>query len=44
MGRVPRVSRLLALAPRLQRLLQQDRIVDYATLARLLQAWRGPAA
>jgi hypothetical protein len=34
-GRVPRVSRLMALALRFQGLLQQGLIADYATLARL---------
>jgi hypothetical protein len=35
MGRVPRVSRLLALAHRLDGLVRQGVIRDYATLARL---------
>jgi hypothetical protein len=34
-GRVPRVSRLLALALRLDRLVRAGEIADYATLARL---------
>jgi hypothetical protein len=34
-GRVPRVSRLLALALRLDRLVRTGEIADYATLARL---------
>jgi hypothetical protein len=34
-GRVPRVSRLLALALRLDRLVRTGAIADYATLARL---------
>jgi hypothetical protein len=34
-GRVPRVSRLLALALRLDRLVHAGAIADYATLARL---------
>ena len=34
-GRVPRVSRLMALALRFERLLQQGLVADYATLARL---------
>ena len=34
-GRVPRVSRLMALALRFEGLLQQGLIADYATLARL---------
>ena len=34
-GRVPRVSRLLALALRLDRLVRVGEIADYATLARL---------
>jgi hypothetical protein len=39
-GRVPRVSRLMALALRFQGLLQQGLIADYATLARLGQVSR----
>ena len=34
-GRVPRVARLLALAHRLDHLVRQGAIADYATLARL---------
>ena len=39
-GRVPRVSRLLALALRLDRLVRAGAIADYATLARLGQVSR----
>jgi len=34
-GRVPRVSRLMALALRLERLLKDGEVIDYADLARL---------